>query len=67
MQQLGVDLPDRDELIDLMADFTSCHPNLVQWLCDKLINTVQASRITTLDLREVTESREFKRYVLEIA
>ena len=44
MRQLGIDLPEEGQLIDLLIQLTSSHPNLTQWLCDRLVKrTIETS------------------------
>ncbi|HSJ59358.1 MAG TPA: ATP-binding protein, partial [Anaerolineae bacterium] len=37
MHQLGIELPDEDLFVERLIEVSSCHPNLVQWLCDRLV------------------------------
>ncbi len=39
MQQLGLELPDEERLVLRLIELTSCHPNMAQWLCDRLIRS----------------------------
>jgi len=67
MRQLGVELPQEKELIARVIEYTSCHPSLVQWLCDKLLRTIAARRITLENLQAILETPEFGRYFIETA
>jgi len=67
MHQLGIELPDEEMLIERLIDLTSCHPNLVQWLCDKLVSAADTRRIALEDLETVATTPEFKEYLIEIA
>ena len=67
MHQLGIELPDEEALIERLIDLTSCHPNLVQWLCDRLVSAADTRRITLEDVETVAAAPEFKEYLVEIA
>jgi len=67
MHQLGIELPEEEALIDRIIDLTSCHPNLVQWLCDKLMKTISVRRITLDDLERVSATPEFYDHFVETA
>ena len=67
MQQLGIALPDEEELINQVINLTSCHPSLVQWLCHKLLQEVNARRITASDLTAVAATPAFSEYFIETA
>lgn len=59
MRQLGIELLDEDNLIRRMIDLTSSHPNIAQWLCDRLIKTIPVRRITLTELETVSAEPEF--------
>lgn len=62
MQQLGIELLDEGSLIGHIIQVSSCHPNIVQWLCDRLIKTISTRRrITADDLKAVSADYEFLR------
>jgi pSer/pThr/pTyr-binding forkhead associated (FHA) protein len=64
LRQLGIELEDEGALVNGIVVATSCHPNLAQWCCGRLLNTIGTHRITMADLEAVLESREFcGRYV----
>jgi hypothetical protein len=67
MHQLGIELPEEEPLINRIVELSSCHPNITQWLCDRLIKTVSARRITLKDLEEVAADLEFSRHYVETA
>jgi hypothetical protein len=67
MHQLGIELPQEEALIDRMIGLSSCHPNIAQWLCDRLIKAVSARRITLNDLEKVSADPEFCRHYVETA
>ena len=37
MRQLGIDVLDEERFIQLLIEFTSAHPNIAQWLCDRVV------------------------------
>ena len=67
MHQLGVRLPNEETLIDRMINLTSCHPSLVQWLCNQLLRTTTTRQITSDHLDEIGSSYEFYKHFLETA
>lgn len=67
MRQLGVDLPDEDNLIGRVIEATSCHPSLVQWMCDKLLRSTKTRQITTADVAALASDPEYLRHYLETA
>jgi serine/threonine protein kinase len=67
MRQLGIELPQEEELIARIIDLTSCHPSLVQWLCDRLLHRASDRRITLTDLEAITAGPDFADYFVETA
>jgi hypothetical protein len=41
MRQLGIDVGDEDRFIQLLIELTSSHPNVAQWVCDRLVKGAQ--------------------------
>lgn len=67
MHQLGIELVKEEAFIDRVIDLTSCHPSLVQWLCDRLLRTMERRVISIDDLEQVASSEEFSQYFCETA
>jgi hypothetical protein len=67
MRQLGIELVDEEAMIDRVIDLTSCHPSLVQWLCDRLLRAAERRVITVDDLERIASSEEFSQYFRETA
>jgi AAA domain len=67
MQQLGVELPDEEQLVLRLIELTSCHPNIAQWLCDRLIRSSVGRRITTAALEDLATTPEFHEYYVGTA
>lgn len=67
MRQLGVQLIDEEALIDRIIDLTSCHPSLVQWLCDQLLRSSERRVIGLEELESVASADEFHKYFVETA
>ena len=67
MGQLGIELPDEEALIARFIDLTSCHPSLVQWLCNRLLRQISVRRITLSQLESLAASTDFAEYFLETA
>ncbi len=63
MQQLEIELVDREAMVCRIYDFTSGHPNVVQRLCSHLIeqlNKRETRRITLEDVNAVIEDPQFQ-------
>jgi hypothetical protein len=67
MLQLGIQLVRAEELIGRIVDVTSCHPSLVQWLCDQLLRGAEHRIIRPDDVTRVAASAPFRRYFCETA
>jgi hypothetical protein len=39
MRQLGIEIQDEERFIESFIELTSSHPNLAQWMCDRLVRT----------------------------
>jgi len=62
MKQLEIELVDKQKIIQMIYDFTSGHPNVVQRLCRRLIEQLSkqsAHRITLEDVNDVIENPKF--------
>ncbi len=67
MRQLGIQFTDEETIISRIIDLTSCHPSLVQWLCDRLLRSAERRVIGLRDLDVVAASNEFRKYFVETA
>jgi Cdc6-like AAA superfamily ATPase len=67
MHQLGIELLEEEVLIDRIIDLSSSHPNIAQWLCDRLIKTASTRRITLNNLEDISADPEFCRHYVETA
>jgi pSer/pThr/pTyr-binding forkhead associated (FHA) protein len=67
LSQLGIVLQDEGALIARIVDLTSCHPNLAQWTCDRLLRVIGIHRITMADLEAVADSGEFCEHYVRTA
>jgi hypothetical protein len=69
MQAMGVSIQDQEEVVYEIINLSSCHPNLVQYLCQQLIleaNARHTRQITPADLDKVRHSSSFHEYFLEV-
>jgi hypothetical protein len=69
MQAMGISLADHDTLVREIMDLSSCHPNIVQYICQRLIihtNRRGSRQITTADLEAVRTSSQFSEYFTEV-
>jgi hypothetical protein len=67
MNAMGVELKDRDELVARILEVSSCHPNIVQLICMKLVENIKERTISLDDLHEVITSEDFYTDFKEIA
>ena len=37
MRQLGIEMPDGERFVQRLIELTSSHPNIAQWVCDRLV------------------------------
>ena len=68
MDELGVELEPQQPLLDRILDLSSCHPNLVQFICEQLIERISGRgqrRILISDLDTVVTSGDFADYYLD--
>ena len=69
LQEMGIGLEDASGLVQEIIDFSSCHPNLVQYICQELIALInrRGDRFITLaDLEAVGNSTQFNEYLIEV-
>jgi hypothetical protein len=69
MQTMGIAIQNPNEVISEVINLSSCHPNLVQYLCQQLIleaNSRHSRLVTPADLRQVRHSSVFHEYFLEV-
>lgn len=69
MQTMGISIQDQEEVVYEIIDLSSCHPNIVQYLCQQLIleaNTRRTRLITPVDLQTVRHSSHFHEYFLAV-
>lgn len=67
MQQLGVELIDEEGVVLRLIELTSCHPNIAQWTCDRLLKSSIGRRITLESLEELAATPEFFDYYVATA
>ena len=69
MQAMGISIQDQEEVLCGITRLSSCHPNLIQYLCQQLIleaNARHSRQILPADLEEVRHSSAFQEYFLEV-
>jgi hypothetical protein len=67
MTQLGFDMPDGDRLIGRLVELTSAHPNLAQWMCDRLVKTSSGKQITIDAVDQLAATPEFQEHYVATA
>jgi hypothetical protein len=64
---LGMDAADREALLDEILAITSCHPNLVQLLCDEIVKLAESGTVRRRHVIELAERPAFVEHFLETA
>jgi hypothetical protein len=67
MQQLGFDIPEGERLVTRLIDLTSAHPNIAQWMCDRLIKTSIGKSISVQALEQLATTPEFHEHYVSTA
>jgi hypothetical protein len=67
MHQLGIEMPDEERLIARLIELSSCHPNIAQWVCDRLVRSSVERRITLQDLEDIATMGEFQEQYVSTA
>lgn len=70
MQEMGILLEGDGQLADEIVELAAGHPNIVQYLCQKLIeqaNLRHDRKVSRSDLRTVSESAQFAEYFAEVS
>lgn len=67
MGAMGIELKDQDELVVRILKVSSCHPNIVQLICKKLIENIKERTVSLDDLQAVITSEDFYTDFKEIA
>ncbi len=69
MQTMGISMQSPEEVVYEICRLSSCHPNLVQYLCQQLIleaNARGSRLISPADLENVRHSSSFHEYLLAV-
>jgi hypothetical protein len=69
MQEMGIGFEDASRLVQSLIDLSSCHPNIVQYICQELIVRINArgDRFVTLaDLDTIANSSQLSEYLIEV-
>lgn len=67
MSQLGLEVVESAAFVRRMVELTSCHPSLVQWLCDRLVKTVPGRQVQLEELNAVADTPEFRGHFVDTA
>jgi hypothetical protein len=70
MQEMGIILEDDGALADEIVELAAGHPNIVQSICQKLIEQVNLRhdrKVNRSDLRTVCDSAQFAEYFAEVS
>ncbi len=70
LAEMGIEIEKADELIGNIISLSACHPNIIQYLCQKLIaeiNQRHVRRISLRDFETVRQSSAFREYFIEVS
>ncbi len=70
MQEMGISLHEDGDLADQIVTLAAGHPNMVQYVCQKLIERINQRRervILRTDVNAIGESAEFAEYFAEVS
>lgn len=70
MQEMGIELETDGDLANQIVTFAACHPNMVQYFCQKLIERINQRRerlIRRADVIAIGQSTEFAEYFAEVS
>jgi AAA domain len=69
MKTMGISIQSQEEVVFEICKLSSCHPNLVQYICQQLIleaNARGSHLISPADLENVRHSSSFHEYLLAV-
>ncbi len=69
MQEMGIGFEDVGQLVQGIVELSSCHPNVVQYICQELIlriNTRGDRFIKQADLEAIANSSQLSEYMIEV-
>ena len=69
LAEMGIPVIDPDVVVDTILDISSCHPNIVQYICQQLmveINDKTPREVTLASVERVVASRFFADYYLSV-
>ena len=69
LQGMGIGFEDASRLVQGIIELSSCHPNIVQYLCQELILRINARGdrfITQTDLDVIASSSRLSEYMIEV-
>ena len=70
LQEMGVALEEENTLPDRIVEYGAGHPNIVQYMCQKLVERINARReriITRVDVSALAQSAQFAEYFAEVS
>jgi hypothetical protein len=69
MQEMGIGFEDASQLVQGIVGLSSCHPNIVQYICQELILRINARGdrfVTQADLDAIANSSRLGDYMIEV-
>ncbi|MCY3735832.1 MAG: caspase family protein [Gemmatimonadaceae bacterium] len=68
MELMDIELVDADDLVGRILGVSSCHPRIIQYLCDRLVRRIareESRRVTPYHCQSVLDSGEFQAEFIE--
>ena len=68
MELMDIELVDAEDLVGRILGVSSCHPRIIQYLCDRLVRRMareQSRRVTPYHCQSVLDSGEFQAEFIE--
>jgi hypothetical protein len=69
MADMGIEFEDVDATVMRVMDLSSCHPNIVQYICQQLIQAINmrgSRQVKLADLTAVAQSGTFREFFVEV-
>lgn len=69
MADMGIEFEDVDATVMRVMDMSSCHPNMVQYICQQMIQAINlrgSREVKLADLNAVAQSGTFREFFIEV-
>jgi len=69
MREMGVEMEETDKVVERIVEISSCHPNIVQYICQQAIVHINKAGVRTItpdEIEAVVHSDAFIEYFVEV-